>query len=145
MSDTEEPGGKTGLKPRHLLAPVAMIKDADTNRSHGIVSALPRPSCRATGGLSATQAEPGQQNVQTAPRSDSWHFHQEQVVKLEQVVPSNASESHETRRRKRGLKGQTGSHAWARIDDICQTFIRKRWAGTLSVVALAFRCQNNVC
>ncbi|EJK58805.1 hypothetical protein THAOC_21039, partial [Thalassiosira oceanica] len=31
--------------------PAAMITDADTNRSHGIVSALPRPSCRAAGGL----------------------------------------------------------------------------------------------
>ncbi|EJK51908.1 hypothetical protein THAOC_28876, partial [Thalassiosira oceanica] len=29
----------------------AMITDADTNRSHGIVSALSRPSCRAAGGL----------------------------------------------------------------------------------------------
>ena len=36
---------------RHLLAPAAMITDADTNRSHGIVSALSRPSCRAAGGL----------------------------------------------------------------------------------------------
>ncbi|EJK66948.1 hypothetical protein THAOC_12078, partial [Thalassiosira oceanica] len=36
---------------RHLLAPAAMITDADTNRSHGIVSALSRPSFRAAGGL----------------------------------------------------------------------------------------------
>ena len=37
--------------PRHLLAPAAMITGPDRNRRHGIVSAMPRPSCRAAGGL----------------------------------------------------------------------------------------------
>ncbi|EJK50943.1 hypothetical protein THAOC_29943, partial [Thalassiosira oceanica] len=36
--------------PRHLLAPPEMITGADTNRRHGIVSALSRRSCRAAGG-----------------------------------------------------------------------------------------------
>ena len=37
--------------PRHLLAEPTMIMGPDRNRRHGIVSALPRPSCRAAGGL----------------------------------------------------------------------------------------------
>ncbi|EJK68458.1 hypothetical protein THAOC_10364 [Thalassiosira oceanica] len=51
---------------RHLLAPPEMITGADTNRRHGIVSALSRRSCRAAGG--SRQRAPGYFKVYYLPR-----------------------------------------------------------------------------